>query len=113
MARIVKPLTFVEIDNAKPKQKDYKLIDGYGLFLFISRSGNKVWRFRYKRPYTNKETDITIGRYPQISLIDARASREHYRKQLAQNIDPKTYLEEQANQKQKELFNTFEKVAEK
>lgn len=49
MARIVKPLTFVEIENAKPKEKDYKLIDGYGLFLFISRSGNKVWRFRYKR----------------------------------------------------------------
>ena len=112
MARIVKPLTFVEIENAKPKEKDYKLIDGYGLFLFISRSGNKVWRFRYKRPYTNKETDITIGRYPQISLADARASREHYRKQLAQNIDPKTYLKEQTNQKQKELFNTFEKVAE-
>lgn len=36
MARIVKPLTFVEIDNAKSKEKDYKLIDGYGLFLFIS-----------------------------------------------------------------------------
>lgn len=40
------------------------------------------------------------------------ANIEHYLKQLAQNIDPKTYLEEQTNQKRKELFNTSEKVAE-
>ena len=83
MARIVKPLTFVEIDNAKSKEKDYKLIDGYGLFLFVSWTGSKVWRFCYKQSYTNKETDINIERYPQISLADKRASRERYRKQRA------------------------------
>lgn len=45
MVRIVKPLTFVEIDNAKPKDKNYKLIDGYGLFLFVSRSEQIIINF--------------------------------------------------------------------
>lgn len=80
MAKIIKPLSNFEIESAKPKDKEYKLMDGGGLFLMVSCDGKKRWRFRYNRPITKKEADITIGEYPYISLSDARETREHYRK---------------------------------
>lgn len=42
MARIVKRLTDKEVENAKPKNKDYRLYDGEGLQLLVraSCSGN-------------------------------------------------------------------------
>ena len=45
MARIVKPLSDKQIKEAKPKAKDYKLTDGDGLGLIVSKSGRKRWVF--------------------------------------------------------------------
>lgn len=36
MARITKPLTNTEVERAKPKDKDYSLMDGQGLFLRVN-----------------------------------------------------------------------------
>lgn len=41
MSRIVKPLTDKQIREAKPKDKDYKLTDGDGLGLIVSKTGRK------------------------------------------------------------------------
>lgn len=38
-------LTFKEIDNAKPKDKPYKLADNGGLCLLVVPSGVKLWRW--------------------------------------------------------------------
>ncbi|WKJ91396.1 hypothetical protein QZJ86_04500 [Methylomonas montana] len=32
---------------AKPKDKDYSINDGGGLFLFVGATGGKLWRFVY------------------------------------------------------------------
>lgn len=48
MARIVKPLTVTQIDASQPKEKDYNLSDGEGLYLRIRASGTKTWIFQYK-----------------------------------------------------------------
>ncbi|MEN0630763.1 integrase arm-type DNA-binding domain-containing protein, partial [Phytobacter ursingii] len=50
MARITRPLTNNEILKAKPREKDFTLHDGDGLFLLVKTSGKKLWRFRYQRP---------------------------------------------------------------
>ena len=47
MARMVKPLTDKEIKAAKPKEKEYKLFDGGGLYLSITAKGKKWWRLKY------------------------------------------------------------------
>ena len=44
MARMTKPLTNTEVNNAKSKEKNYKLIDGNGLFLLIKSNDVKNWR---------------------------------------------------------------------
>lgn len=55
MAVSVKPLSNSEINNAKPKEKDYSLSDGSGLFLLVRVTGSKIWRFQYYKPFTKKE----------------------------------------------------------
>ena len=40
-------LTVKQIDNAKPKDKPYKLMDGDGLQLRVAVDGIKTWLVRY------------------------------------------------------------------
>ena len=39
------PLSQMAVRNAKPKDKDYKLTDGEGMFLFVTKAGGKFWRW--------------------------------------------------------------------
>ena len=48
MAKSTLPLTNTEIKNAKPKEKDYKLFDGGGLFLLVATTGGKRWRLKFR-----------------------------------------------------------------
>lgn len=113
MARTTKPLTNTEIKQAKPKDKEYSLVDGDGLFLRIKPKGSKLWLFNYYRPITKKRANISFGSYPTLSLAQARELRKESRELLAQNIDPKYHREEQTRQKLEALNNTFGSFADK
>lgn len=63
-------LTDTAIRNAKPKDKTYVLNDGRGLNLEISPKGGKWWRLRYT--FGGKPNRISLGTYPEISLVQAR-----------------------------------------
>lgn len=71
-------LTVRAIEAAKPQAKGYKLADGAGLYLYIAPTGSKSWRANYAR--AGKQATRTYGRWPGLSLADARkahaASRE-------------------------------------
>ena len=41
-------LSATAINNAKPKDKPYKIADEKGLYLFIQATGSKLWRFDYR-----------------------------------------------------------------
>lgn len=112
MAKLVKPLTNTEIINAKPKAKDYTLTDGKGLYLLVTAKGGKVWRFKYKRPFTKKEALATFGRFPEVGLASARQKREEYLALLAQNVDPQQHKEQTEQLEQQRITNTFRSVAE-
>jgi integrase len=79
-------LTFFAIQNAKPKEKPYKLSDGNGLHLSIETNGSKLWRFRYQ--FDRKEKMLSLGAFPEISLAAARTKRDDARKLVAEGIDP-------------------------
>lgn len=93
MPATVKPLTDTEIRKAKPKDKEYKLSDGNGLFLLVRKSGNKMWRFDFS--YGGKRKSMSFGTYPLVSLKEARESRERAKEQLLKNINPITYKNSQ------------------
>lgn len=80
------PLTDVQIRKAKPAEKPYKLNDGNGLHLYVSAAGGKTWRYRYE--FEGKELLLTIGRYPAISLADAREERAAARAALKAGRNP-------------------------
>lgn len=65
MARITKVLTNTEVNNAKAKTADYKLMDGKGLFLLVKKTGVKIWRFNYFKPYSKARTEISLGTFPK------------------------------------------------
>lgn len=63
-------LSALEVRNAKPKDKPYKLTNAKGLYLYIAPSGTKTWRYRYT--IAGKETSYVIGEYPALSIEAAR-----------------------------------------
>ena len=79
-------LTVTATNNAKPKDKPYKLADEKGLYLFIQSSGSKLWRFDYR--FGGKRKTLALGSFPDVSLSDARDKRDAARKLLANDADP-------------------------
>ncbi len=109
MPRRVPPLTDIQVSRAKPKDRDYKLTDGGGLYLLVTTAGGKLWRFKYR--FADKEKLLAIGPYPEISLSDARLRREEARRLLANDTDPGE-VKKAAKEAEKELrANTFKKLA--
>lgn len=80
------PLSDVKVRNAKPRGTAYKLADAGGLYLFISPSGGRLWRWNYR--LERKCKTMSLGRYPEISLAEAREKHEAARKLLAVGSDP-------------------------
>ncbi|HGO5818464.1 TPA: tyrosine-type recombinase/integrase [Mannheimia haemolytica] len=111
MPRIAKPLTNIEIEKAKPKDKDYTLSDGKGLYLLVKTNKSKLWRFDYTNPITKKRGLMGFGSYPEVSLAQAREMRETARSQIAQGINPQEHRK-QAQEKQAFIVaNTFKAIA--
>jgi integrase len=79
-------LSDATIRKAKPAQKPFKLFDERGLFLLVSPTGGKLWRFKYR--INGKEKLISLGGYPDVSLADARERRDAARKRVAAGVDP-------------------------
>ncbi|WP_172649438.1 tyrosine-type recombinase/integrase [Thiolapillus brandeum] len=104
-------LTNTAIKNAKPREKLYKLYDAMGLYIEITPKGAKRWRFRYRRPGTGKESRLSLGLYPDVTLKAARAKRDEARQLLSDGIDP-GYAREQARiEKSMAAENSFQAVA--
>ncbi|EOZ9476584.1 integrase domain-containing protein [Enterobacter hormaechei] len=111
MARITRPLTNNEILKAKPREKDFTLHDGDGLFLLVKTSGKKLWRFRYQRPGSTSRTNLSLGSYPALTLAAARQIRDQHLTTLAQGMDPQQQQEQASEQRQIELDSIFSTVA--
>jgi integrase len=80
-------LTDTQCRTFKAQDKAKKLFDGFGLHLYVSPKGAKVWRVAYR--FEGKPKTYIIGPYPLVSLADARLRRDsEVRDKLAKGIDP-------------------------
>ncbi len=102
------PLNDVKIRNAKATDKDLKLFDGGGLFLLVTPTGGKRWRYKYR--FGSKEKLLALGTYPEVSLAEARDRLHKARKQVAEGIDPGEVRKAQKLAKEQDE-NTFEVMA--
>jgi len=102
-------LTAKEIDRAVPRAKAYKLNDGARLYINVSPSGSKLWRFNYT--FAESQKTMSFGEWPTVGLAEARQAHEAARSLLARNIDP---MAERQAVKRKQVIdarNKFKDVA--
>ncbi|HEY0626376.1 MAG TPA: integrase arm-type DNA-binding domain-containing protein [Allosphingosinicella sp.] len=104
-------LTDLACRQAKAKEQPYKLTDGKGLYLFVTPSGFRSWRMKYRCP-AGKEKTLTFGAYPEISLGEAREKRDEARALLRDGIDPSIHRKQRAAAARVEAAATFERQAE-
>ena len=108
MPKRIMPLTDLKIAKAKPQKKPKTMFDGDGLYLLITPTGGKLWRFKYR--FGGKGKLLALGGYPAVSLAEARSRKVIARKQLADGIDPAAVKKAQ-KQAGTEDTTTFEVVA--
>jgi integrase len=102
-------LTDAAARKAKPGETDYKLADGGGLYLYVTRNGAKSWRMKYR--FAGKEKRLTFGLYPEVSLVEARDRRDAARRLLRDHIDPALERMKLRASATASSEMTFEKVA--
>lgn len=85
--------TNIEIKNAKPREKDYTINVDTGLSVLVKTSGSKLWRFRYS--FAGKRCLISVGKYPQVSMKDAKAKQREYLDLLDKSINPSAHKQTQ------------------
>lgn len=97
------------IRRAAAKSKPYKLADGGGLFVLVNPTGSKWWRLKYR--IAGREKLLSLGVYPDVSLLEARERRDAARKVIAAGGDPSAARKAERAQQESEAANTFRAIA--
>lgn len=101
-------LNELQVKSAQPRDKEYLLADGDGLYLRV-RTSAKVWVYRYKR--WGREAKLSLGHYPAVSLAAARKKSRAEAEKLAEGVDPRVERREVAERERVAHLNTFELLA--
>ena len=106
-----------KIQNRKPPEKDTNICDGNGLYLRHTTTGEMIWKLNYcvkgkKNDNGNtKRSIMTLGRYPSMSLFEARNLAKEKKDQARKGINP---YEEELKLKQdiQNKDKTFQEIAD-
>ena len=102
---------FVEnakVTNGKPFQR---FSDGNGLSLVVRASGTKAWEFRFRKP-DGRDSNLGLGRYPEITLSEARKKVAEFRKLRAQGLDPSVVQRNRKVELKRSASNTVKQIGE-
>ncbi|MCL1894150.1 MAG: integrase arm-type DNA-binding domain-containing protein, partial [Holophagaceae bacterium] len=102
-------LTDIGIKRTKPRDTRFKIFDGGGLYIQIEPTGGKLWRYRYR--FDGQSKALALGKYPDVSLAEARRRHQEAREQLAMGIDPSATKKAMKLTKGGLPANSFEVVA--
>lgn len=85
-------LNDAKIKAAKPREKSYRLGDSGQLYLQVTPSGGRHWRFNYAFGKNAQgkpaQKTLSFGSYPAVTLLEARARRDEAKAHLAHGRDP-------------------------
>lgn len=104
-------LTDTQIKKLKPTdkctpQRPDKYSDGNNLRLWVRHTGTKVWVSDYR--FADKRQSLTIGKYPSMTLAEARQRNLEIKDLIDQGIDPKAQKKEALAEKDgSRLFDTI------
>ncbi|MDE4174859.1 integrase arm-type DNA-binding domain-containing protein [Phaeobacter sp. PT47_59] len=102
-------LSDVKVRTLKPKEKPFKQADFDGLFVLVNPNVSKLWRFKYR--WMGKEKLLSFGKYPDLSLKQARDKRDQARKLLAEGKDPSFERKKEKATKDAKHRETFGRLA--
>lgn len=100
-------ITDAKLRNLKPRDKAYRVSDANGLYVQVSITGARLWRYNYR--FAGKQRTLALGVYPAVGLQHARKLLADAKVALADGIDP-------ADAKRKHPLiegDTFEALAER
>jgi integrase len=79
-------LTDTALKALKPKDKPYTVADERGLYVEVFPTGGIVWRFRYR--IGGRREKLTLGKYPALTLKNARTKRDDAAQVAAMDKSP-------------------------
>lgn len=101
-------LSDLQVKAAKPREKEYLLSDGEGLYLRVRATG-KVWLYRYQ--LDKAPVKMSLGSYPTITLTAARKRARAEAENLESGIDPKEIRRQEQEQARLARLDTLERSA--
>lgn len=79
-------LTDTALKALRPKEKPYIVSDERGLYVEVFPTGGIVWRYRYRM--NGKAEKLTLGKYPALSLKNARIKRDEAASKAVMGASP-------------------------
>jgi hypothetical protein len=110
--RLAKPLSHAQVKRAKATTKLPKLFAGNGLYLEVHAASASFWRCQY-RWANSKETTISLGQYPEVSLAVAWNNRTQARRMLLDGLDRMQQSEKVKRKSRRAIEYSLHKVAMK
>lgn len=117
-------LTDTQLRNLKPRDNAFKVADRDGLYVAVSPSGTKAFRYDYR--IDGKRETLTVGRYDEtlsskgarpedeltfgisLSLVEARQLLTRARRQVEAGVSPsKAKIEQRAAESDAETFGAW------
>lgn len=77
-----RPLSDTVLDSLEPEDKEYRELDGNGLYFRVQPNGKKAWLFRYKKD-NGKWSWLGLGTYPTIKGALARKKAAEFSEKIS------------------------------
>lgn len=105
-----RPLSDTVLTNLESEEKEYRELDGNGLYFRVKPDGNKSWQLRYKKP-DGKWSWLGIGGYPEISGQLARKKAQELIADIGKGDNPIITKQERKIKELEANNATFEALA--
>ena len=105
-----RPLSDTVLANLEAEEKEYRELDGEGLYFRVKPDGKKAWLFRYKKA-DGKWSWLGIGTYPELSGAGARKKAREIIKDISHGDNPIITKQERKRQELEQNNATFEVLA--
>ncbi|WP_291375455.1 tyrosine-type recombinase/integrase [Acinetobacter sp. UBA6720] len=105
-----RPLSDTVLANLEADEKEYRELDGNGLYIRVKPDGNKSWQLRYKKP-NGKWSWLGLGGYPEISGQLARKKAKELLDDVSKGENPIISKQERKQQELEQNNATFELLA--
>lgn len=102
-------LNAAALKATKPKAKAYKVSDGGGLYLLVTPTGNRLWRYKYR--LAGRESTYGIGSFPEMGLAEAREEHRKARQLVSAGVSPVLRRRQDREAARVEAANCFEAIA--